>query len=101
MRLTHRGGVPNQVVITSYDLVLLETAPDTVYSGSLANSLMYTACQALYMSGVVAYALTEPPPPRAAHNMSYATAGDGDSAVERRPPSLYTVGADSSEDGTP
>lgn len=101
MRLTHRGGVPNQVVITSYDLVLLETAPDTVYSGSLANSLMYTACQALYMSGVVAYALTEPPPPRAAHNMAYADAGDGDSAVERRPPSLYTVGADSSEDGTP
>ena len=53
-----------QVVITSYDLVLLETDPDSVYSGSLANSLMYTACQALYMSGVVAFAVTEPPPPR-------------------------------------
>jgi hypothetical protein len=88
-----------QVVITSYDLVLLETDPDSVYSGSLANSLMYTACQALYMSGVVAFALTEPPPPRAAHNMSYAAAGDDDSAVERRPPSLYRVGGDTSEDG--
>lgn len=90
-----------QVVITSYDLVLLETDPDSVYSGSLANSLMYTACQALYMSGVVAFAVTEPPPPRAAHNMSYAAAGDDDSAVERRPPSLYTVGRDTSESATP
>jgi hypothetical protein len=29
-----------QVIITAFDLVLLETAPDEVYSGSLANSLM-------------------------------------------------------------
>ena len=52
------------------------------------------------MSGVVAFALTEPPSPRPAHNMSYATAGgDEEAAVERRPPSLYRVGGDSSEDG--
>jgi hypothetical protein len=64
------------------------------------RSARYTACQALYLSGVVAFALTEPPPPRAAHNMSYATAGgDEEAAVERRPPSLYRVGGDSSEDG--
>ena len=49
-----------QTAITSFDLVLHVTAPDTVYEGSLTNSLMYMSCQALYIAGVFAYFASEP-----------------------------------------
>lgn len=49
-----------QTTITSYDLVVHITTPDDVYPGSLANSLMYMSCQALYVTGVAAYFMTQP-----------------------------------------
>ena len=81
-----------QTVITAYDMVMHLTAPDTVYMGSLTNSMMFMACEMLYLSGVIAYFCSEPPEPK-------QPTMPVDYADPRPPPaSIYEVGQSSSDD---